>query len=503
MKRGLVLAMLGVLTGCPAEAPAVEGSSTSGGSESGSVGVSETGVVTGSAGESGSTNAVPTTGEATTLELDESGSSASTSGAVGSTSGGSDSGGGDSGGGDSETGVVAVCGDGAIEGAEQCDDGNDDPNDACDACVLGPADAGEGVAIILLPDEQMQCFTRAADGLALGAYQVVWGEEGHDMFGHVQQVPLPGGAPAGWSYYEKGGDFGRWPQRAATASNGDVIVAGMIYEEIKHPDAGYHLWLARFTPAGALVWSLEQGTPWMRAQGLVVGPTGDVVVSGYEAGLGGASATVAAYSGAGALLWTFNEPQLEWPAAIYQGVAVDGAGQVYVVGNSSTYAEDWQLVEHRLVLRGLSAAGAPLWLVEESQEGTLGTYAGDLVLTVDGTLVHSAVIGDLEDFEAPTTKALVAYDTSGAKLWTQEWEAQGPWRGSANRLVAATGGGVYLAGGGYLGEDQVSTLIGRFAADGSPMWLKLAPGSAAVDALIGADARLYVLTADALVAFSP
>jgi cysteine-rich repeat protein len=30
-----------------------------------------------------------------------------------------------------------VCGDGVVEGDEQCDDGNDEPSDGCDACLAG------------------------------------------------------------------------------------------------------------------------------------------------------------------------------------------------------------------------------------------------------------------------------------------------------------------------------------------------------------------------------
>ena len=31
---------------------------------------------------------------------------------------------------------VSICGDGIVSGSEQCDDGNDDPNDGCDNCTI-------------------------------------------------------------------------------------------------------------------------------------------------------------------------------------------------------------------------------------------------------------------------------------------------------------------------------------------------------------------------------
>src|SRR5690606_32559031 len=35
--------------------------------------------------------------------------------------------------------VEATCGDGIIDGTEQCDDGNTNPNDCCHACTFAPA----------------------------------------------------------------------------------------------------------------------------------------------------------------------------------------------------------------------------------------------------------------------------------------------------------------------------------------------------------------------------
>lgn len=47
---------------------------------------------------------------------------------------------------DDECEVIASCGDGAVQEPEECDDGNDNPGDGCDACLLtAPSSCGDGV----------------------------------------------------------------------------------------------------------------------------------------------------------------------------------------------------------------------------------------------------------------------------------------------------------------------------------------------------------------------
>src|SRR5690606_8652540 len=101
------------------------------------------------------------------------------------------------------------------------------------------------------------------------------------------------------------------------------------------PRAGnYDAFLAKYDASGALQWKRQLGTPVDdRAHGVAVDGAGGVYIAGRtEGSLGGPSAGnrdafLAKYDAAGALQWT---RQLGTSAGEYaDGVAVDGAGDVY------------------------------------------------------------------------------------------------------------------------------------------------------------------------------
>lgn len=492
--------------GCPGDLAGNPTTSTA--SSDPSTGHSDTGALTdatpttssatsspeGSTSSTSSTSAESSTSApaGTTAALDDTGAPDTSTGDTGTTAPDTSS---------SETGEPPPCGNGVLDPLEQCDDGDDDDSDACNnSCKLGVGDKGPSFPLNIGDDAF--CITPAGAGLVLGSTDYVNDNDMPTLYADVQRLPLPQGAPAAWTYHESAGDYGRWPQQAATMSNGDVIIAGMIYTEIKKVDSGGYLWLARFTPAGALVWSRELKPQYFGVMDLELGADDRIFMVGRSYGLGPAPPYVAAFDPAGDLLWQFQAPWVDGQFEFLGGVTVGPDGRVYVAGDRFNYGErdnfDW-----RVLVRAFAADGAPLWETEQFPPDTVRTGTTDIVLTSDGVLVVASGRSDVEDPQISLPElALAGFSTAGAPLWWKQWAPQAPWSAHPNVLIASDDGGFHLFGSASF-TDTTATLVARFAGDGAAVWTKLVPGSYTIDATRGPDDLLYVLTSEEISAYTP
>jgi cysteine-rich repeat protein len=407
-----------------------------------------------------------------------------------------------------------LCGNGVLDPGEPCDDGNADDTDLClSDCHLGPADKGEVVPIPPLIDgEGLRCIT-AIDPLFLPgrAPELFLGSTGWHVLPdeyatRLQQLVIPAGVPVQWSWKAGAGEYGREVIEAATAANGDIIVAGFIWTELAKVDTGGYLWLARFAPDGAPVWNHEyEHEVYILPADMELTPTGDIVVVGNTASYASIpTARVHRFDEDGQQLWQFEEDKLEATLATgYDSVAVDADGAVYVAATRADVTRDGH-GHRRMFLRALAPDGAPLWDLERTPPESFALYPGDIVLAGDqlvASAAHYQVVDDIH-LTAQPELSLVAFDTAGNELWWEDWTVPAPWGAHGGTLVAAPDGGVFLAGGVSLGEERAQ-LLARFDADGANVWARLVPGSPPKDALLAPDDRLYVLSVDEVTSYAP
>ena len=410
----------------------------------------------------------------------------STTGSTGSTGTGTGTG--------SDTGEAGVCGDGVLDPGEACDDGNADVADGClPDCQFAPGAKVTTLPLPTLAGESMSCFTQVpkrflgdtADALVIGGRLKDFGPN-FEAGARVWQVSLPDAAAANWSYAEYADPYERYVYRAVTAANGDVIVAGLIMTEHVQLDSGGYLWLARFAPDGALVWSHEEEDLNVGTIGLAVTPGGEIVVSGHCTGLCSGS-SVNVFDAAGELLWKDHALQSKDLITSYRSAVVDAAGQIYVVGVRST--EDYR----HLLIRAYQPGGALVW--ETELDYPLAPYfaPGDLVLTSDNMLVVGVGQYDAQLYETETM-GLAAFDTAGAQLWWNEWTASKPGAISPGSLVATDDGGFHMIGALRIDYLTTGAIVARFDADGDELWSNVTvTNDAPRDLLRGADDQLYVL----------
>ena len=397
---------------------------------------------------------------------------------------------------DTTTGAPDLCGNGELDPGETCDDGDDDDTDTClSDCTPGPVGAPLQLPGLAM-HEALHCLTPAGDGLVLGGSlrepdDIVWA--------HVRQVPLPAGNPAAWSYQAKADPYGRMALEAATAADGDVVIGGLVYTEDVQVDSGGYLWLARFTAAGALVWTHDYPDIYVGPSDLEVAPSGDIVLVGHSWGFIAPVSTVAVFTADGQLTWKFYDDDDGLRINAYGGVAVADDGEIFVGGYCHDYDDAWQPTDNRVLALAFSPDGAPLWEFLSEPTDPLRTQASDIVLTSDDRLFLAATLIDDETWVEPTA-TLLTLDTAGNLLWSKEWAA--PVSVQPATLVAADDGGVYLTAMTWLGDQPADTLLARFTADGDNVWTHSFSAGYPHDATL-TNNLLHVLTSGQITVFTP
>lgn len=486
--------LLCLLTACPGDVPQTTddpGATTSASEPDPSGASSLSNSDTGDDPTTGTSTAPPVT----TANLDDTGEPDSTTDDTSSTTGDDTS---------STTGEPAICGDGVPGPGEQCDDGDADDADACKSdCTFGPG--GESIPVPSLgPNGTFYCLTPAGDGLVLGGrereFDVDIGED--NEWAHVQHVPLPDGAPTTWSYAEKAGVNGRMALEAATAANGDVIIGGLIYTEIQQVDTGGYLWLARFTAAGELVWSRDYDDDglYFGPTDLEVSPSGRIAVTGWSWGFIAKVSTVAVFDEHGELEWDLYEDADIDEINSYDGLTLGADDTVYVAGSQFRYDAEFKHVDHRVRVRAFSKTGAPLWTTHGDVLDPLYTMGADIVRTTDDRLIVAADLLDPE-IVAPTAQLrLGALSTAGDVQWWKDWTPD-PGPSVPALLLPADDDGFYLGANTNPGDNDHTTLLTRFTADGAATWTKTTSGYMR-DATFAAD-EIHVLTQSTLTVFAP
>ena len=288
------------------------------------------------------------------------------------------------------------------------------------------------------------------------------------------------------------------------------------------------IFVAKYDASGTLVWAKHAGGPYRTAIdagfGISVDGAGNVYVTGQFVnsatfGPGEANQTtligtfeeifVAKYDASGALVWAKRAGGSGVDASF--GLAVDGAGNVYVTGqfeNSATFGAG---EANQTTLSGTSAeifvakydaSGALVWAKRAG-----GPFGGDEGhgIAVDGA-GNSYVAGYFDDsatfgageanqttLSGSNTETFIAkYDASGALVWAKRAGGSG---GDASFGLAVDGTGNSYVTGFFFesatfgpGEANQTTLTGAFEqifvakydASGALMWAKRAGGSSEV-----------------------
>lgn len=227
-----------------------------------------------------------------------------------------------------------------------------------------------------------------------------------------------------------------------------------------------NIFLAKFTPEGALLWDLTWGANQEGAEALAIAADGTIYVTGVTSSFGvQGDAFLLSVTPAGLLNW-----QRTWGGASFDvphGVAVATDGGIYISGDTTFTANSAFLVK-------FAADGSVLWEREWgllAKNGLPGETQGRAVAAAPagGAYVTGASLGAGAD----PNLLVVRFDSAGNFVWQR---VGGPGFGSSQDIAVGANGDVHVTGnvltdGGDSGANAfVWTLLANGKASDASVW---------------------------------
>jgi uncharacterized delta-60 repeat protein len=237
------------------------------------------------------------------------------------------------------------------------------------------------------------------------------------------------------------------------------------YATVKYDKNGDTKWVRRYNGPGNF---------YDQANAIAVDNAGNVYVTGRSDGsdLSGDYATIK-YDAAGNITWVkrYNGPGNAFDQAT--AIAVDGAGNVYVTGESrdTENFQDYATIKY-------DANGNELWVMRFSRGFHTSEEATALAVDAAGN-VYVTGRSTASEF-TPFDYATVKYNTLGVQQWAAIYNGPANSTDEANDIAVDASGNVYVTGGSF---GNFATI--KYNAAGLQQWAALNPGNAnalAVDA---------------------
>ena len=230
---------------------------------------------------------------------------------------------------------------------------------------------------------------------------------------------------------------------------GNVIVTG--YEDRADLSQGFNLWLREYDTNGNTVWTQTydcQSHLSNMGRGVATDAQGNVYVTGWEnrSDLGqDRNVFLSKYDANGNLLWlqSYDSPAHSFDGGY--GVAVDAAGNAYVVG----WENRDDLNQYRnILLQKYDTNGNVIWTQTYDSPGH-GNDEGFGVTVDDAGNVYVAGYEDRSDLNQGYNIWLRKYDSSGGIIWTQTYDSPAYCLDNGWSVVVDNTGNVYVTGYEY------------------------------------------------------
>ncbi|MFH1226642.1 MAG: SBBP repeat-containing protein [Planctomycetota bacterium] len=299
----------------------------------------------------------------------------------------------------------------------------------------------------------------------------------YDQYGVKQWVRQPGTPQDDYA------------SKVAVDSSGNIYIAGYTYGNLDgNINAGViDCFVIKYDSAGVRQWTRMFGTESGDiAEAVQVGPNGNIYVTGLTYGSfpdstnqGDADVFLAKYDNNGNLQWVS-----QFGSDLYDTgyeIAVDGAGNVYIVGKTANEFESNQ----RKGVKGMddffiakyNASGARQWIKQDGTNGYDNAYgigldaSGDIYVTgnTNGEMEAGKWLGGYDIF-------IAKYDSLCNRIWAKQIGSSG--NDTSYNLAIDGSGYVYIVGD-TSGSFEFNTFIGgtdyflvKYNPDGAMVWAR-------------------------------
>lgn len=304
-----------------------------------------------------------------------------------------------------------ICGNGILESVEECDDGNLEDGDGCDAdCTLNL-------------DTSLWQQTHAGDAMLR--------EAGHGV---------------------------------AVDSQGDIVVGGYEIDVMGDPN----MWVAKYDPDGNQLWAMAldpSGGLDDRIYGVAIDPMDNILLVG-DADVAPSSSDlwVGKLDPDGAELWTttFDGPDGGDDGA--RGVASDAAGNVALTGFVRVGNNDVDIFVAKL-----DPDGNTQWTDQVPGPDTLDDRGQGIGVDSEGNIV----VGGYVSINGSDRNVWVReYDPDGNERWTDEWDGPASADDRGFGLTVAPDDSVAITGTTPVIATNQDVWLGRWDSEGTLLWIK-------------------------------
>jgi uncharacterized delta-60 repeat protein len=225
---------------------------------------------------------------------------------------------------------------------------------------------------------------------------------------------------------------------------------------IKYNSAGRRQWLRRYNGPG----NGDDGTNGTNA--IAVDASGNVYVTGWSLGLENTDFVTVKYNSDGVLQWTqtYNGPGNGYDAPY--GVALDGAGNVYVAGVSAgnETGDDYTTIKY-------NASGQLQWVKRYNGPGNGYDVAQSLTVDASG---NAYVTGYSTGTNGLGDCATIKYDPAGHRLWAKRHNGEADGTDYGTSVAVDASGNVYVTGGSTGIGTNVDYITIKYDSAGRTRW---------------------------------
>lgn len=371
-------------------------------------------------------------------------------------------------GGDIDGGGPAECGNDVVDLNEDCDDGNLDDGDGCNADCTPSG--------MVLWEETIASGVMAVDE----GFDVVGDAEGN--FTVVGYTGSMAGPTDGWirRYSPMGGAY--WTVTHAGAGAGNDHMFGVVLDDAgaayvggyeSAADMTNNAVLRKIDTFGADLWSSSFDAPGATStivQSVALDGEGAVIVVGYSDSVAdGLEIMLRKYTPDGMPVWTRSYGGAALGNDVAHGVAATANGSLYVAGYEGVTAEGTNMW-----LGKYDVDGNLLWSRSYNGAASLDDYLIGVVTSPDD---EAYVCGYEGGVNYPWHSFVRRYDADGNIEWTDEYLGETE-EGAHCLGIAAAPNGDLVVTGGEMNTMVRDVLVRRYTADGEMRWNRTLPGGA-------------------------
>ena len=241
----------------------------------------------------------------------------------------------------------------------------------------------------------------------------------------------------------------------ALTPTGNLIVGG--YETNNLAMTGRNGWIREYTPAGGEGWTATYNGPSNstdQVNAVAVDSMGNVAVTGYQTVGSQQDIWVRYYDPAGAAVWTTTYEGVEGLNDVGIGIAFDAADNVLVVGYEGGTKIPW-----RVFMRKYDATGVEVWTQFWEGETVEGAFAQGVA--IDGA--DDIVVVGQQRTDGFGEMFVRKYDTNGTPRWTTGIDGAPGVDDTARAVTIGPANRIWISGQINLGVDGNDVYVARIA----------------------------------------